>query len=305
MSGSPTTSAARPPVPPVVLVLAAVVSVQFGGALAATLLPIVGVVGSVTLRLGLATLMLWVLVRPRLKGRTGRDWLVVTAFAAALTCMNLTFYASLVRLPIGVAVTIEFLGPLTLAAVLSRRARDVAAVGAALIGVVLISEVVSTPWQEVDLVGIGLAAAAGACWAGYILLSRSTGARFEGLDGIAICMAIGTLALLPFGVLGPGADLLSGEALLRGLGIALLSSAIPYSLELLALRHLAAGVFGVLLSLEPAAAALAGLLVLGQTLAPVQLLGMAMVVVASILVLGQTPGKKASAGIPDREPPRP
>lgn len=305
MSTAPVSAAPRPPVHPVVLVLAAVVSVQFGGALAATLLPIVGVVGSVTLRLGLATVVLGLLVRPRLRGRSRRDWLVVSAFAAALTMMNLTFYASLVRLPIGVAVTIEFLGPLTLAAVLSRRGRDVASVGAALIGVVLISEVLSTPWAEVDLVGIALAATAGACWAAYILLSRSTGARFEGLDGIAICMAIGTLALLPFGVWGPGADLLSSEALIRGLGIALLSSAIPYSLELLALRHLTAGVFGVLLSLEPAAAALAGRLVLGQTLAPVQILGMAMVVGASILVLGQAPGGGRPADRDGEGPPLP
>ncbi len=305
MSAAPASAALRPPVHPAVLVLTAVVSVQFGGALAATLLPLVGVVGSVTLRLGLATIMLGLLVRPRLRGRSRRDWLVVSAFAGALTLMNLTFYASLVRLPIGVAVTIEFLGPLTLAAVLSRRGRDVASVGAALIGVVLISEVLSTPWSEVDLVGILLAATAGACWAAYILLSRSTGARFEGLDGIAICMAIGALALLPFGVWGPGADLLSAEALIRGLGIALLSSAIPYSLELLALRHLTAGVFGVLLSLEPAAAALAGLLVLGQTLAPVQVLGMAMVVLASILVLGRAPERERPADLDGEAPPLP
>ncbi|MGI8946515.1 MAG: EamA family transporter [Ornithinimicrobium sp.] len=291
-------SATRVRVHPVVLVLAAVLSVQFGGALAATLLPLIGVVGSVTVRLVLAALVLGVLVRPRLRGRARGDWLLVGSFAVTLTAMNLAFYASLVRLPIGVAVTIEFLGPLTLAAVTSRRGRDLAAVGAALCGVVLISEVATTPWGQVDLLGLVLAATAGACWAGYILLSRGTGSRFEGLDGIAICMAIGALLLLPWGIWSAGSALLDPEVLARGLGIALLSSAIPYSLELLALRHLAAGVFGVLLSLEPAAAALAGLLVLGQTLGVVQLSGMALVVMASILVLGRPAPGPANREIP-------
>ena len=282
-----TTSATPGPGRPVLLVLLAVVSVQFGGALAATLLPLVGVWGSVALRLGLASLILLAIVRPRLRGRSRQDWVVVTLFALALTVMNLTFYGSLTRLPIGVAVTIEFLGPLALAAALSRRLRDLVAVGAALVGVLLISQALSTPWAELDLVGIGLALTAGACWAAYIVLSRRTGRRFDGLDGIAIAMAIGALLTLPWGLVTAGAALWTPDALLRGLGIALLSSAIPYSLELLALRSLTSGTFGILLSLEPAAAALAGLLVLGQVLAPTQLLGMALVVTASILVLGR------------------
>ncbi|OLT16020.1 hypothetical protein BJF80_07615 [Serinicoccus sp. CUA-874] len=290
------TSAGRPGTAhPVLLVLLAVVSVQFGGALAATLLPLVGVVGSVALRLTLSTAMLWALVRPRVRGRSRADWAVVGLFSAALTCMNLAFYASLARLPIGVAVTIEFLGPLALAAALSRQARDALAVLAALTGVVLISEALTVPWAQLDLTGMLLAALAGACWAAYIVLSARTGARFEGLDGIAICLALGAAVTLPLGLVTAGADLWQPRAILTGLGIALLSSAIPYSLELLALRHLAAGTFGVLLSLEPAAAALAGLLVLGQLLGPLQLLGMALVVVASIAVLGRRTGSTLSA----------
>lgn len=277
----------RPAVHPVVLVLLAVVSVQFGGALAATLLPLVGVLGSVALRLTLAAAVLLVLVRPRLQGRTRADWAVVTTFALALTGMNLTFYASLERLPIGVAVTIEFLGPLALAAALSRRARDLTAVVAALVGVVLISQVLTRPWGQLDLLGIGFAALAGACWAAYIVLSRRTGTTFGGLDGIALAMGIGAVITLPLGLATAGSALWSPDALARGLGIALLSSAIPYSLELLALRHLTSGTFGVLLSLEPAAAALAGLLVLGQTLSLLQVLGMVLVVVASVVVLGR------------------
>ena len=279
---------------PVLLVLLAVVSVQFGGALAATLLPVVGVVGSVGLRLVLAALILGVVVRPRLRGRTTMDWAVVGSFAVALTAMNLAFYGSLARLPIGVAVTIEFLGPLALAAALSRRWRDGVAVVAALVGVVLISEALTTPWGELDHLGILLAATAGACWAAYIVLSRRTGERFAGLDGIAICMALGAVVMLPAGLLTAGADLWSTDVLLRGLGIALLSSAIPYSLELLALRRLRSGTFGVLLSLEPAAAALAGLLVLGQVLSVPQLAGMVLVVTASIVVLGRPVRRRGS-----------
>lgn len=275
---------------PVVLVLLAVVSVQFGGALAATLLPLVGVPGSVLMRLLFASAILLAWVRPRIRGRSRADWTIVALFAVALTTMNLSFYASLERLPIGVAVTIEFLGPLALAAATSRQGRDVFAVAAALVGVLLISQALTTPWAEMDLLGIGLAATAGACWAAYIVLSRRTGARFEGLDGIALCLAIGGLLLLPWGVLSAGTSLLDGEALTRGLGIALLSSAIPYSLELIALRRLSAGTFGVLLSLEPAFAALAGLLVLGQVLDLPQILGMGLVVVASVAVLGGSKG---------------
>lgn len=284
-------------VPPIALVLGAVISVQFGGALAVLLLPTIGVIGSVTLRLGLAALVLWIMVRPRLRGRTRQDWMVVATFAVALTVMNMSFYGSLARLPIGVAVTIEFLGPLALAASLSRRRSDALAVGAALVGVVLISQVASAPLAELDLVGVALALIAGACWAGYIVTSARTGTHFEGLDGIAICLLLGTVMMVPIsGFAGVWADLdafVTPEVLGLGLAVALLSSAIPYSLELLALRHLTAGVFGVLLSLEPAAAALAGLLLLGQRLEADQLAGMALVVCASVVVLGR-PAKDAA-----------
>lgn len=273
-------------VPPVVLVLAAVVAVQFGGAFAATLMPRIGVIGSVGLRLGIAAILLLALVRPRLRGRSRTDWATLVAFGATLTLMNAAFYASLVRLPIGVAVTIEFLGPLTLAAVLSRRIRDGLAVVAAFIGVVLISQVMTTPWREIDLLGIGLAAAAGLCWAGYILLAGRTGSRFAGLDGIALAMAVGAVMTVPMALIDAGGALFSPDILALGLGIAVLSSVIPYSFEFVALRRLTAGVFGILLSLEPAAAALAGLIVLDQRLAWYQLLGMGLVVLASAAVLG-------------------
>jgi len=273
-------------VPAPLLVLAAVVSVQFGGAMAATLIPLVGVFGSVTLRLTIAATVLLVIVRPRLRGRTTADWLVVAAFGAVLAMMNLFFYGALARIPIGVTVTIEFIGPLVLATVLSHRRKDLLAVAGAAVGVVLISGMTSTPWAEVNPVGLGLALAAGASWAAYIVFSARTGARFAQLDGLAIAMTIAAALVAPVGVIASGSALWTPDALWRGVVIAVLSSVLPYSLELIALRRLAAHVFGILLSLEPAVAALAGLIVLGQRLSALQLLGMACVVAASGLVMG-------------------
>ena len=277
-----TSAADRVPAP--LLVLAGIVSVQFGGALAATLVPTIGAGGSVVLRLLFATALLLVLVRPRWRGHSRRAWLTVIAFGVALGLMNYTFYGSLAHLPIGVAVTIEFIGPLSLAAALSRRWLDAVAVLFAAGGVVLISEALSTPFSELEKTGIALALLAGAFWAAYIVLSGRTGAEFPKLEGLALAMVVATVVTLPFGV--ASVPSWTGEILLKAFGIAVLSSVLPYSLELLALRRLSARVFGILLSLEPAFAALAGLIVLGQVLSPTQLLGMGLVVAASALVLG-------------------
>ncbi|HWC21882.1 MAG TPA: EamA family transporter [Flexivirga sp.] len=274
------------PVPAPFLVLGAILSVQVGGALAATLLPMVGVPGSVALRLLIAAIIVLAWTRPSLRGRSRADWTAVASYAMALGAMNLCFYGSLQRLPIGVAVTIEFIGPLILSAALSRHARDGAAVLLAAAGVALVSGALGTPLHELDGIGILLALAAGACWAAYIITSRRTGQHFAGVDGLAIAMALAAVVVLPFGVLEAGRDLIGGEALLKGLGIAVLSSALPYSLEMVALRRLPPNIFGILLSLEPAVAALAGLVVLGQQLPPVKLLGMVLVVSASALILG-------------------
>jgi inner membrane transporter RhtA len=274
-------------IPSPLLVLAAIVSVQFGGAMAATLIPFVGVFGSVTLRLTIAATILLVFARPRLRGRTTTDWLVVGGFGAILAMMNLFFYGALARIPIGVAVTVEFIGPMVLATVLSHRRKDLLAVAGAAVGVVLISGITTTAWAEIDLAGLGLALAAGAAWAGYIVFSARTGARFAQLDGLAIAMTIAAVLVAPTGVLTAGQALWTPDALWRGAAIAVMSSVLPYSLELIALRRLAAHVFGILLSLEPAVAALAGLFVLGQQLSPPQLAGMTCVIAASGLVMSR------------------
>lgn len=274
---------------PVALVLASILSVQFGGALAATLIPLVGVLGSVALRLGIAAVIMLLLARPDPRGHDRPDWLTVVAFGAALAAMNSTFYGALGRLPIGVAVTIEFLGPLLLAAAMSRHLVDGLAVLAAGAGVVLISQVVTTPPADIDLVGIALALLAGAAWAAYIILSARTGRRFGGTQGLAWAMVVAAALVVPTGLAVDGTAIFAPAALVKGAGIAVLSSVLPYSLELLALRSLDPRVFGILLSLEPAAAALAGLLVLQQSLTPSQLLGMTLVVGASAIVTMRSP----------------
>ena len=275
---------------PTLYVLAAVVSVQFGGALAAVLVPLIGASATVTMRLLISAVLMVAVIRPRLRGRSGQAWRAGLFFGASLAGMNFAFYQSLATLPLGVAVTIEFLGPLALSAVLSRRLRDMAAVVAALAGVVLISQALTVPWRELDLGGIAWAALAGAGWAAYILGSRSAGRHFDQLDGLAVALVVAAALVTPVGIATAHAPALTGSVLAGGVGIALLSSVLPYSLELLALRSIPPAVFGILLSLEPAVAALAGLVVLHQVLAVPQLLGMALVVAASAVVMvGGTP----------------
>ncbi|GGG69832.1 membrane protein [Kocuria dechangensis] len=282
---------------PIAYVLAAVVSVQFGGALAAVLVPLIGASATVTMRLLISALLMVTVIRPRLRGRSREAWRAGLFFGAALAGMNFAFYQSLATLPLGVAVTVEFLGPLALSAVLSRRLRDVAAVAAALAGVVLISQALTVPWHELDLTGIVWALLAGAGWSAYILGSRSAGRHFDQLDGLAVALVVAAVLVTPLGVATAHAPALTWGVLAGGVGIALLSSVLPYSLELLALRSIPPAVFGILLSLEPAVAALAGLLVLDQGLAPLQLLGMGLVVAASAVVMvGGTP----EAGTPER-----
>lgn len=284
-------------VPAPLLVLAAIVSVQFGAALATTLIASIGVAGSVTLRLVFAAAVLLVVVRPSLRGHSRSALLTVAGFGLTLAAMNVFFYSSLARLPIGVAVTIEFLGPLVLAAALSRRVADLLAVLAAGLGVALISGIVDTPWEQVRWDGLAFGFGAAVMWATYIVMSGRTGRAFPALDGLAMAMTVAALVVAPFGFGTVGGW--HAGTLAAGLGIALLSSVVPYSLELLALRRMSARVFGVIMSLEPAVAALAGLAVLGQRLSGLQVLGMALVMLASALVLGLGAARPADPAVTD------
>ncbi|MGW1146460.1 EamA family transporter [Streptomyces sp. NPDC002454] len=264
---------------PVGLVLAGGVSVQFGGALAVTLMPRAGVLGVVTLRLVVSALVLLLVCRPRLRGYTRADWTTVVAFAVTLAGMNGLFYQAIDRIPIGPAVTLEVLGPLALSVIVSRRAINLLWAGLALAGVFLLS---GGGFGTLDPVGMAYALAAGALWALYIVFSARTGRRFPKADGLALAMAVGAVLILPFGVVESGTALLDPAVLGLGAAIALLSSVLPYTLELLALRRMPASTFAVLMSLEPAIAAAAGFLVLSQTLTASQSVAIVLVIAASM-----------------------
>jgi inner membrane transporter RhtA len=261
------------------LVLGAVFSIQFGAALAATLFDDIGPGGTVTLRLLFAAVVLLLLWRPRLSAYTAADLRLAIVFGLVLGAMNAFFYESIDRIPLGVAVTLEFVGPLGVAIVGSRRGLDLVWAGLAAAGIVLLGGGVG---GANDALGVAFALIAGACWAAYILLNARLGKRFPGGSGLAIGMSVSALAALPLGIADAGSDLLDPAVLAVGLAVALLSSAIPYSLELEALRRVPAKTFGVLMSLEPAVATLSGLVVLGQSLHALDLLAIALVVAASI-----------------------
>jgi inner membrane transporter RhtA len=275
---------------PVALVLGGVFSVQFGAAVATSLFDEIGPTGTVFLRVGISAVLLWVIWRPSVRDHPVDDLRLAALFGVSLAAMNLSFYEALDRIPLGIAVTLEFVGPLGVAIAASRRRRDLIWVGLAGGGILLLSPGLG---GSIDALGALFALMAGGFWAGYIVLSARIGRRFEGGTGLALAMAIGTLPLIPFGIVDGGADLADGEVLLAAFGVALLSSAIPYSLELEALRSLAVGTFGVLMSLEPAMAALVGFVVLDQGLASAEVLGIALVVAASAGALGS--GRAPSA----------
>lgn len=269
---------ARPRLSPVWLVLGGILSVQFGAAVAKGLFGEIAPTAMVWLRLASSTVVLLVWARPRLTGLNRHDWTLVALFGTALGVMNWSFYQSFARIPLGVAVTIEFTGPLLLAVVLSRRPRDLVWVGLAGTGVALLGiEPGPITWG-----GVAFALLAGACWAAYIVLSHRTARRWSGLDGLALASLAATIVLTPGAVVVGGRDLLDPRLLALGALVGLLSSVIPYSLELTALRTLPPAVFSILMSLEPAAAGLAGALLLQEFLTPLQLLAMACVVVASV-----------------------
>lgn len=278
---------------PVGLVLVGILSVQVGAAIAKALFDEISPTAMVWLRLVTSALVLVALTRPRFTGRSRHDWLVVIAFGASLATMNWAIYQAFSRIPLGIAVTIEFIGPLTLAVLGSRRARDLAWVLLAAIGVALLG----VQRTGLDLVGVLCALLAGAAWAAYILLSASTGRRWAGFDGLAVASLFGAAAMTLPAVASAGSGLWDARVLLIGALVGLLSSVIPYSCELVALRSLRPAVFGILMSLEPAAAALAAIVVLQEHLSVLQWLAIGCVVAASIGATrsGTSPGERSAA----------
>lgn len=264
---------------PIALVLIGIASVQLGASVAKSLFDEISPTSLVWLRLLTSAVVLVAIARPRLRGRDRDAWLLVIGYAGSLALMNWSIYQSFARIPLGVAVTIEFIGPLSLAVLGSRRARDLVWVGLAVTGVVLLG----AERADLDLVGVLYALLAGAMWAAYILFTGSVGRRIDGLDGLALASVGAALLMTPWALAGDGvATVLDSRLLLLCAVVGLLSSVVPYSCELVALRSLRPAVFGILMSLEPAAAALAGLLVLSESLGPLQWLAIGCVVAASI-----------------------
>ncbi len=265
-------------VPPPLLVLGGVASTQLGASLAKGIFDDAGPAGTVFLRVALAAVVLALLWRPSVRGHSRRELALIAAFGVSLAAMNLSFYEALDRIPQGVAVTIEFVGPLTVAVLGSRRPRDLVWVTLAAAGILLLADLGG---GRLDPVGSALALLAGVFWGSYILLSARVGQAFAGGSGLALAMGFGALLLVPVGVAGAGTALLDPRVLALGAAVAMLSSALPYSFELEALRRLPTGVFGVLMSMEPAVAALSGLVVLGEVLGARDLAAIGLVVVAS------------------------
>lgn len=265
-------------IPPVPAILGAIVSVQGGAALAKGLFPALGPIGTVGLRVVLSAIMLMAAFRPNLRRTTAAQWQAVIPYGLVLGTMNIVFYLSLSRIPLGVAVTVEFIGPLAVAVFGSRRAVDIVWVVLAAAGIALIA-----PWSGggTDVLGLLLALAAGACWAAYILLGGRVSRIMTGGASVATGMVIASFVALPAAILTNGFARLTLPLFLAGIGVALLSSAIPYTLEMIALKALPARTFGILMSLEPAVAALLGLVLLHELLSFRQWLAVALIIAAS------------------------
>ena len=265
-------------IPAVPAVLLAVISFQGGASLAKGLFPVLGAASTTSIRVGLSAVILMAVNRPNLRNLTSQQWKAVIPYGVILGAMNLIFYLAIDRIPLGLGVTLEFLGPLMVAVFGSRRAMDVLWVVLAGAGIVLIA-----PWdtKAVDPIGVILALLAGAFWAAYILLGARTSKVLNDRDAVTIGMLFGTLVVLPFGIGSGGLQRLTPAMSLTGLGLALLSSAVPFTLEMSALRRIPARTFSILLSLEPAVAALCGLVFLHESLSFYEWIAVLLVVVAS------------------------
>lgn len=275
---APSRSHAASPWQPIALLLVAMVSIQSGAALAKHLFPAVGASGATALRLALATLLLVAVFRPWRMRVERHQWPALLAYGVSLGLMNLMFYQALETVPLGIAIALEFTGPLAVALFGSRHLRDVVWVALAVLGLVLLVPEQGT--QALDPVGVAYALGAGACWALYIVFGQKAGSD-HGPQTVALGSCIAAAVAVPFGVVHAGTALLSPALLPIAFGVALLSTALPYSLEMVALTKLPTRTFGMLMSLEPAIGALCGLLFLHERLSVLQWLAIAAIIVAS------------------------
>ncbi|WP_337005332.1 MULTISPECIES: EamA family transporter [unclassified Microbacterium] len=274
--------AASGPLVGVALVIGSCLSLPFGAAVAAQLFPVLGPWGVTSLRVAIAAILLLVIVRPKPRRWTRAQWLAAVLFGVSLAAMNGFFYAAIDRIPLGPAVAIEFLGPLVLAAVLTRKLADAAWVGVALVGMVVLGIDGMIGAEPLDPLGVVFILIAAGFWAMYIRMSARVGALIPGSGGLAMGLLVAAILLIPVGVPAVSTVAADPHLLLLAAVTAVLSSVIPYSFELAALRRLPQRVFGVLLSLEPAFATLAGWLILGQDATPLRMLAIALVIAASV-----------------------
>ena len=265
----------------VLSVLLAMITIQSGASIAKQLFPVIGPEGTTALRLGFSAVVLWLVFRPWRALPQGRDWQAIIVYGLCLGGMNILFYLAIARIPLGIGVALEFTGPLAVALFSSRRKRDLIWVGFAIAGILLLLPDMHGV-DALDPVGVALALAAGACWAGYILFGKKTNTQSSGGITVALGMTVAALVLVPVGAVTQGMALLSWEVLPLGFLVGILSSAIPYSLEMVALRNMTSQNFSVFMSMEPAIAALAGFLILAELLTLWQWLAIALVILASL-----------------------
>ncbi|HRL71526.1 MAG TPA: DMT family transporter [Flavobacterium sp.] len=266
-------------IPPIPAVLFAIISVQSGAAIAKTLFPAIGAAGTASLRIGISAIILLAVYRPNLLKITPNQWKIVIPYGLSLGAMNLIFYLAIERIPIGLAVTLEFIGPLVVAVIGSKRLIDYLWVLLAAIGIVLIA-----PWSNngIDLLGVLFALLAGALWAAYIVLGTKVSKIMKGGDAVATGMLFASILIVPFGILENGLTNLTPTFLYLGIALALLSSAIPFTLEMKALAQLPARTFSILMSLEPAAASIFAFIFLQEYLTFNEILAVVFVVIASV-----------------------
>lgn len=265
---------------PVLAVLGSILSVQAGASFSKHLFPLIGAEGTTALRQLYSTLLLLLVFQPWRGGPARKDWGIVLLYGGLLGVMNLTFYMAIERLPLGIGVALEFLGPLTVAILSSRRFSDFIWVGCAVAGLALL-----LPWKggagHLDLIGVIWALVAALCWGLYIIVGQKVSDRVHGGKAVALGMAFSLLLTLPVGMAHAGAGLWTPAVLPWGIAVAVLSSAIPYSLEMMALKHIPAKTFSLMMSLEPAAGAVLGFAIIGERLSLAQCAAIGLVVVAS------------------------
>ncbi|HTT02901.1 MAG TPA: threonine/homoserine exporter RhtA [Steroidobacteraceae bacterium] len=283
------------PVVPICLLLIAMGSIQAGASLAKTLFQTVGAPGAVALRTALATIMLVSVLRPWRTRVTRASWPPLLMYGVSLGVMNFLYYMALRTLPLGIAVSLEFAGPLAVAMCASRRPIDFVWIVFAAAGLILLLPVHSVGIR-IDPTGALFALGAGACWACYIIFGQKTGSDY-GAQAVALGSLIASLIVVPIGIASSGARLLAPQALPYGLAIALLSTALPYTLEMLALTRLPARTFGILMSIEPVFGALCGWALLSERLAPLQWSAIALIIVASIGTTSTT-GRQRRVPVP-------